>query len=160
MNRLGLVFCMSLLAFQSQEAWSDENCRTDIKAQFTGKVTENALGAVMDLGIFEVVNQSKSTISVLGWRWNGRFFVDEPDVWLEAGPDAAGWERLSYYGPEDHSAPHDKLTLAPGSKGVVDAPVSSARGFGVRPIDKIRLHLKLSDGSCIVSEPFANPYHK
>ena len=159
-NKLALFFCMTLLVLDYQEVWSSEKCKADIQIRLTGKVTEDALGATRDMGVFEVTNQSKSAISVPGWRWKGRFFVDFPDLRLEAGPDAAGWRELLPWWIADGSAPPDKLVVAPGSKAVFHAPLLTAKSPDVRSTDQIRLSLKLSDRSCVVSEPFMNPYHR
>lgn len=161
MNKLPLVFlCVTLIVLHHQEAWSGENCRSDIKMLFTNKVTENALGATRDMGIFKVSNQSKSTVSVLGWKWRGRFYVEFPESRLEAGSDATGWREILGWQIEDRSAPPDKLMLAPGSKAEFDTPLLTARSPDIKSTDQIRLRLKLSDRSCVVSEPFTNPYHK
>lgn len=150
---------MSLLVLHYQDAWSSDKCRPDIKVRLTDKIAENALGATRDMVVFDVANKSKSTISLPGWRSNSRFFVDFPDFHLEAGPDAAGWRELLPWWIDDHSAPPDKLVVAPGSKAVFHAPLLTARSPDVKPIDQIRLRVKLSDRSCVVSEPFTNPYH-
>lgn len=159
MNKFAAVFCMALLALQCHAALSSEKCRVDIKLRFTDKVSENALGATRDMGIFEVVNQGKSAVSIQGWRWKGRFFVEFPESRLEAGSEATGWREIMGWWIEDRSAPPDKLVLTPGSKAIFDVPLLTARSQDIQSTDKIRLRVKLADRSCIISEPFANPYH-
>lgn len=152
---------MALAApFPTTDPSQAENCRSDIHVRLTSKLKEDALGAVREMGIFEAVNKSKSAISVAGWRQDNRFFIEDPESRLEAGSELTGWREVLSWWIEDSSAPPDKLVLTPGSKALFHASLHTALSPEIKPIDQIRLRLKLSDGTCAFSEPFANPYHK
>src|SRR5690242_4697561 len=160
MNKLPLFFCAAILTLSCGDAISSEKCTANMHVRLIDRVTENALGAVREMGIFKLVNRGNSAITVLGWRRDKRFFVEYPDSWLEAGTETEGWHRLSPWWIEDGEAPHEKLVLVPGMQGDLHYPLITAKSPKAKATDKIRLHLTLSDHSCVISEPFSNPYKK